>query len=139
MQFQPAHGGGEVGEGFQLIAADPQQAFAAARLPNSLWGGVEVGRIRFLGRWTNLPTLEHYIQEATSDRIAPIIPDDTPKKLASLLRYQHVFAQPPRQHWSTFFNRGLQAPAQAQWRTSKLRSNTSTMPSRTNERPGRST
>ena len=52
--------------------------------------GFEVSRVRFMGRWAHLRSLEHYIQVARAQQIALSIPASTAESLTSFL-LQHMF------------------------------------------------
>ena len=48
--------------------------------------GLEINRIRFLGRWAHLRSLEHYIQVARAQQISLSLPSSVALKLKSFLK-----------------------------------------------------
>ena len=70
--------------------------------------GTDIARLKFLGRWKNLNTLEHYVQEGVSAAAMARIPQAAQQKIASVLSQVDLFAQPPAQEWWTFFSRQCQ-------------------------------
>jgi hypothetical protein len=66
---------------------------ASLRAGGATWlidEGFEVSRVRFMGRWAHLRSLEHYIQVARAQQIALSIPASTANSLKSFL-LQHMF------------------------------------------------
>ena len=78
-------------------------------------GGTEIARLRFLGRWRNLQTLEHYIQEAVAAAAVSRIPKGAQERLSEILSQKSLFAQPPAQAWWHYFSRESQIRAPHQW------------------------
>ena len=48
--------------------------------------GPEVARLRFEGRWSNLRSLEHYVQTARSQQLLLQIPDETSKRISIFIQ-----------------------------------------------------
>lgn len=66
---------------------------ASLRAGGATWfidEGHEVGRVRFLGRWAHLRSLEHYIQVARAQQISLSIPPATSLSLKQFLQ-AHMF------------------------------------------------
>lgn len=57
--------------------------------------GAEVGKIRFVGRWTNLRSLEHYVQVARAQQISLTMDPKTVESLKKFLcKYMFLLALP---------------------------------------------
>jgi hypothetical protein len=78
--------------------------------------GTEVARLRILGRWKVMATLDHYVQEAAATLALIRVDPDALKKLTRLKSAGVRFAQPPAFPWEDFFSRDRQS---AGW-TAKL-------------------
>ena len=78
--------------------------------------GVEVARIRILGRWKIMETLDHYVQEASAALALIRLPQSVIRSLTRLKVGASGFATPPDFSWECFFQRTRQS---AQW-TSRL-------------------
>jgi hypothetical protein len=109
----------------------------AGRATSQYRQGIEIQRLRYAGRWTNLKTLEHYIQEATAASVQDSISKTSQQRIASVLDQGPRFAEPPLLPWAALFSRRRQQLAQSRWQlqqqTTKARSqptacNPSTVP-----------
>ena len=78
--------------------------------------GVEVARIRIMGRWKVMETLDHYIQEASAALALIRLSPDIVHTLDRLKAASSRFAEPPAFPWESFFHRDKQSQ---RW-TSKL-------------------
>ena len=78
--------------------------------------GCDISRLRFLGRWRSLNTLDHYIQEATSAQAIARIPPDGLATIAALIKQLPLFASPPTRPWGEFFSRAAQVSGKLRWR-----------------------
>ena len=78
-------------------------------------GGMETGRLRILGRWRCLKSLDHYVQIASSALTLIKVSDESHCLLASLKKRASVFDLPPREPWTFFFDRRLQVEARKRW------------------------
>lgn len=71
---------------------------ASLRAGGATWmldEGIEVSKIRFLGRWSNLRSLEHYLQVARAQQIALTLEPSTVTQLKSiLLKYSFMLTLP---------------------------------------------
>ena len=67
--------------------------------------GVHTDHIRFIGGWTSMATLEHYIQEAISIRMLLQLPQVTQQRLCALLSLFPAGLRPPYHPWAFFFSR----------------------------------
>ena len=78
--------------------------------------GVEVARIRIMGRWKVMETLDHYVQEAAAALALIRLQPSVVRNLSRLKVGAKKFASPPDDHWNLFFHRDKQS---SKW-TSKL-------------------
>lgn len=71
---------------------------ASLRAGGATWmldEGYEVSRIRFQGRWTNLRSLEHYLQVARAQQLSLTIPDHVALQLRKLLlKHSYMLSLP---------------------------------------------
>ena len=71
---------------------------ASLRAGGATWlvdEGTEINRVRFLGRWAHLRSLEHYIQVARAEQIALTISPDASARLKALLaRFSFLLVLP---------------------------------------------
>ena len=67
--------------------------------------GCQVDRIKFLGGWTSVRTLEHYIQEAVAVRSLLELPTDLQHSLHALHSMFPAGPRPPNKPWSSFLRR----------------------------------
>ena len=81
-------------------------------------GGAEVARIRVLGRWKVMETLDHYIQEASAALALIRLPADILATLQRLKAAAPRFGVPPEFPWECYFHRERQSK---QWITRLLR------------------
>lgn len=81
---------------FQLVCSKlklPARVFSPAslRAGGATWlvdEGCEIQRVRFLGRWVNLRSLEHYVQVARAQQIALEIPTESATHIKSFVRHR---------------------------------------------------
>ena len=71
--------------------------------------GTEVARLRILGRWKVMQTLDHYVQEAAATLALIRIDDLILGKLTRLKSGGSRFARPPQFAWEDFFSRDKQS------------------------------
>ena len=70
--------------------------------------GVDISRLRFLGRWRSIQTLDHYVQEAAAALVLASTPPAATQLIEALLRDARVLRRPPTQPWPSFFSRRRQ-------------------------------
>ena len=78
--------------------------------------GIDVTRIRMMGRWKVMETLDHYVQEATASLALIRLQPSVVRNLSRLKVGAKGFSTPPDDHWNLFFHRDKQS---SKW-TSKL-------------------
>ena len=78
--------------------------------------GCDISRLRFLGRWRSLNSLDHYIQEATSAQAVARIPPEGLANIAALIKQLPLFEAPPARSWCEFFSRAAQFSGKLRWR-----------------------
>ena len=71
-------------------------------------GILDLGQLKFRGRWAALSTLEHYVQECTATLVMLRLADSTLDRLESLIRFSAKFKLPPATPWERFFPRPRQ-------------------------------
>jgi hypothetical protein len=76
--------------------------------------GVELARLRILGRWKNPATLDYYVQEAAAYRVNAQLSAQQAARVESTLINGRVFRKVPPQPWSHFFSRDGQQLLQVQ-------------------------
>ena len=81
--------------------------------------GCSVDRLRFIGRWKSLPTLEHYIQEATASIVLARLPPAAAALVHQLCLRFPQGPWPPAAPWPCFFSR---APQRVRTEAARLRS-----------------
>jgi hypothetical protein len=86
------------------------------RVTDLFLNGAEVPRLRFCGRWTNLATLEHYIQESAAALATAHIPKAAQQTMSNILAQVSLFKAPPAAHWTVFYSRDRQQKSAEQWR-----------------------
>ena len=72
--------------------------------------GIPVDQLRFIGGWTSVVTLEHYIQEAMSVRMLLQLTPATQLQLKALLCMFPHGALPPTEPWWVYFSRNAKRP-----------------------------
>ncbi len=72
--------------------------------------GLELGRLKFRGRWASLTTLEHYVQEASASLVLLSLPPDQVCRLEAIARAGSKFEEPPTVPWTALFSRARQVP-----------------------------
>ena len=77
----------------------------AGRATDLFIQGIEITRLRVMGRWKNITTLDHYVQEASSYRVSFQLADDTRARVRELLALARPFRVPPRDPWQRYFER----------------------------------
>ncbi len=68
---------------------------------------VDISRIRFLGRWRNLATLDHYIQEASACMVL-LEAQLTLHAWSELLQSTRILRRALLLHWSQLYSRAQQ-------------------------------
>ena len=68
-------------------------------------GALDLGQLKFRGRWSALSTLEHYVQECTATLVMLRLSNETLNRLQSLMRFGYKFESPPPAPWESFFAR----------------------------------
>ena len=71
--------------------------------------GTEVARLRILGRWKVMETLDHYVQEAAAALALIRIEERVLRRLSRLKVAGSRFARPPQYAWQAFFSREKQS------------------------------
>ena len=74
--------------------------------------GVEVARIRIMGRWKIMETLDHYVQEASAALALIRLPPAVVRNLTRLKSGAKQFGTPPEFGWESYFQRTRQS---SQW------------------------
>ena len=87
----------------------------AGKATQLFFGGTDMARLRMLGRWRSLHTLEHYVQEATAAAACADIPSHAQTMIQKCLKHTNLYSQPPETHWATYFSRDRQSRAAVQW------------------------
>ena len=70
---------------------------------------LDIGRLKFRGRWAAMHTLEHYIQEATATLVMMHAGRTEIEFLEAFVRSGAVFLKPPDLPWACYFSRRRQA------------------------------
>ena len=73
--------------------------------------GCDISRLKFLGGWRSINSLEHYVQEAATATILARIPPHVQKQIKSALLLFPGVPPPPIQPWSAFFSRAAHTAA----------------------------
>ena len=71
-------------------------------------GSLDLGQLKFRGRWAVLSTLEHYVQECTATLVMLRLGNDTLTRLEKLAQFGERFEFPPAFPWQQFFSRAKQ-------------------------------
>ena len=69
---------------------------------------LDLGKLKFRGRWASLTTLEHYVQEAAATLIMLRMTEKQTICLESFVAAGEKFQEPPLLPWSVFFHRSRQ-------------------------------
>ncbi len=77
--------------------------------------GMETSRLRVMGRWRCLESLDHYVQIASSALTVLKVNPVTLRELEYFCAQESVFSQPPVGAWTAFFSRSPQLRAHLQW------------------------
>ena len=85
-------------------------SLTAGRATQLFMGGCEVARIRSLGRWRSLNSLDAYLQEAAAAMVLARTPPSTITKMEQLLAGSKPFRKPPSHPWHQYFDRLSQQP-----------------------------
>ena len=64
--------------------------------------GMEIARLKFLGRWKSLNSLEHYIQQATASLARHKVAPEVNSAISLLLKQGRGLRQPPSGPWELF-------------------------------------
>ena len=91
------------------------------RVTDLFLNGAEVPRLRFCGWWTNLTTLEHYIQESAAALATAQIPVEAQRNMQNIMKHASPFKDPPAAHWSAFYSRNRQQSSAARWQLRRSR------------------
>ena len=75
---------------------------------------LDIGRLKFRGRWASLHTLEHYVQEATATLVMMRAGNTQIQFLEEFVACGHVFLKPPPLPWPSYFSRRRQRNGFAQ-------------------------
>ena len=75
---------------------------------------LDIGRLKFRGRWASLHTLEHYVQEATATLVMMRAGHTQIQFLREFVACGHVFLKPPLLPWPSYFSRRRQRNGFAQ-------------------------
>ena len=70
--------------------------------------GMQLGQLKWWGRWASLNTLEHYAKESAATMVMMTLDPDVLDRLEAIVRASEVFLQPPSAKWQTFFSRASQ-------------------------------
>jgi len=70
--------------------------------------GLPLDQLKFRGRWTNVKTLEHYVQEAGATRVLASLKPGVADRLEKILDMYPEGPYPPKVHWSCLFSRSAQ-------------------------------
>ena len=95
---------------------------ASLRAGGATWrfaSGMDLGHLKWWGRWGSLGTLEHYVQEAAATMVVMELSDVTLQRLEAIRDSSSIFAAPPQRPWSAFFSRHTQRPVR-QWTSTVL-------------------
>ena len=65
--------------------------------------GVEMARLRLLGRWKSLSSLDHYIQQAAAAMVSLSMPSYVISTIDFLLKHSRFLRRPPVQPAAAFF------------------------------------
>ncbi len=83
-------------------------------------GGMETSRLRILGRWKGLESLDHYVQIAASALTLIQTSPEVLEVLSQVRDHSDVFKLPPDAPWSVFFSRTAQLRRHARWTSRDL-------------------
>ena len=93
----------------------------AGRATHLFISGVETSRLRVVGRWKCLETLDHYIQVAASALTLISLNSAEVCQLERIHSRAGVFQVPPVRPWSDFFSRAKQYRAHTLWTLNQWR------------------
>ena len=72
-------------------------------------GQLDLGQLKFRGRWTVMSTLEHYVQECSATLVMLRLGEDCLTSLERIVQFgAKKFKHPPAFPWSEFFDRARQ-------------------------------
>ncbi len=91
-------------ESLRLTPASLRAGGAASRFAT----GMQLGQLKWWGRWASLTTLEHYAQESAATMVMMTLESDVLDRLEAIVSAGKVFLQPPSAKWQTFFSRASQ-------------------------------
>ncbi len=92
----------------------------AGGIAHAYMSGFSVARLKNLGRWAGLKSLECYVQEAMCLRVVTRLSEQQQQDFdLVLLHAAKVFEKPPVAQWQRFFNRKVQVRMSALSRTRK--------------------
>ena len=78
--------------------------------------GMETSRLRVMGRWKRLESLDHYIQVASAALTHIQLASPVLCNLEAIVNRAQVFAQPPSRPWTDFLSRDSQLRSHLQWK-----------------------
>ncbi len=85
---------------------------ASLRAGGATWyfatGLLDLGRLKYRGRWASLQTLEHYVQEATASLVLQRVDLSTLERLETIVSLGSQFEAPPCVPWTALFSRARQ-------------------------------
>ena len=87
---------------------------ASLRAGGATWlyqNGYEVGRIRMMGRWRSVQSLDHYIQEAAATAVMLRLSPASEALVNGLLSHSHFLRQPPGRPWWELYSRPCRTSA----------------------------
>jgi hypothetical protein len=80
-------------------------SFRAGAATEAFKKGIELSRIRLMGRWRTITSLDHYVQEAAAVMVSMQLPSDVLNSLHALLSRVRFLRRPPGENWSQLFTR----------------------------------
>ena len=96
--------------GIQHLGLTPA-SLRAGKATSLFVAGMDISRLRFVGRWRSQATLDHYVQEAAACHCMLSLSPDQEALFAAMLEQGKAIALPPNQPWSYFFSRSRQLRA----------------------------
>jgi hypothetical protein len=94
-----------LGSGADLLTPSSFRAGGATELFKN---GVEIHRIRMMGRWKTITSLDHYVQEASAAAVLIRVDESVAARIRKLLLTAAYLRQAPEAPWWSYFSRGQQ-------------------------------